>query len=249
MDERALRKALQYLRSDGEDVRAEGLSRVQRLATEAAYVVTGLDDDADWNAAEQTAWFDARNQLLSRPDIVGALVAIATGPSVDLRAKAVLVLGPLNLPQARAVVLDRMLHDSSPHVRLMSAVGLPWVDEPAVVDEYVQALGDSFPRVARTACTALGQIGDRRAVPALRAALDYPSWDVRFHACEALYALGAMDQRIVQVLERLSVDPAAEEHDRFAAHMNEPQRDGEERTSKVYTTAELLALARTAMSS
>jgi HEAT repeat protein len=249
MDERALQRALKCLRSDDEAVRADGLSRVRRLANKESYAITGLGDDADWNAEQQAVWFEARNNALSRPDIVEALVAIATGPSVDLRAQAVLVLGPLQVPQARAMVVDRMLNDPSPHVRLISAGGLAWVAEEAVVDAYIQALGDTFPRLARTACTALGMIGDPRAVPALRKALDYPSWGVRFNACEALYELGAVDARTLQVLEGLAADPAADEHDRFAAHMNKPEPGEEEPSRQVYTTVQLLDLARAAMSS
>ena len=61
------------------------------------------------------------------------------------------------------------------------------VGEPAVLI-IIQALGDDYSSVRVAACRALGEIGDRQAVPPLIQALR--DRDVRAAACEALGAIG-----------------------------------------------------------
>jgi HEAT repeat protein len=95
------------------------------------------------------------------------------------------------------------------------------------------------------ACSQLGHEGAREAVPAIRRMLSHDSWRVRWHACEALYRLAAVDLQVVTTLEALHQQPEGHDYSSWVLYC----RDGEpgpvqEALQQNMTTDELLQRAR-----
>jgi HEAT repeat protein len=116
------------------------------------------------------------------------------------------VLGDIGGDGVVAPLTDAL---ANPHAAGSALVGLGKLRHPATVGpliEYLDRTGNP------SAATVLGNTGDRRAVPALIAALRHPNPSTRFYAARALGKLG--DERALPGLELLR------EHD----HTLEPRK-------------------------
>jgi HEAT repeat protein len=98
----------------------------------------------------------------------------------------------------RALIADLRSKDGM--LRQRSRQSLVAIGKPAVIS-LVKLLRDRNDQVRWEASKALGEIGDRRAAPALIAALEDEEFDVRWLAAEGLIALGG--EGLVPLLEAL----------------------------------------------
>ncbi|WP_170982915.1 PVC-type heme-binding CxxCH protein [Dyadobacter frigoris] len=111
------------------------------------------------NAAEQLV---ARGNVAVAP-VLSALPAIKDD---NIRAAAIFVLSRINTTDALVGVRNG-LNDKSSVVRTASARAIGLARDSKSVDKLMQLVQKDVPPVRRQAATALGQIGDVRAVPAL----------------------------------------------------------------------------------
>lgn len=120
-----------------------------------------------------------------------------------IRAGAVDVLAELDDPRSRTWIARAFL-DASPVVRSHAADALVQTER---FDVLADALEHERAEIRAEAADALGDLGDRRAVPLLVHALTDPSVAVR---CTASYALGDLrDLRAVHPLIAVLSDPEA----------------------------------------
>lgn len=141
-----------------------------------------------------------RNALLRWYRRLRALYDLRS-PDDGVRAAAVDVLAELDDPSARQRIVAAF-RDESPLVRSRAGDALVRADR---FDPLVEALRDERAEVRAEAADALGDLGDRRAVPLLIDALADPSVAVR---ATAAYALGDLrDLRAVQPLIAILADP------------------------------------------
>ncbi|MCE7070124.1 HEAT repeat domain-containing protein [Dyadobacter sp. CY327] len=111
------------------------------------------------NAAEQLV-------LRGNAAVAPILSALPTIKDDKIRAAAIFVLARINTTAAWAGVRNG-LNDKSSVVRVASARMIGLAKDVKSVDKLMQLVQKDFPPVRRQAATALGQIGDVRAVPAL----------------------------------------------------------------------------------
>lgn len=88
--------------------------------------------------------------------------------------------------------LRRALRDAHPEVRSRAVADLARTGDPRIMHDLLDALGDQDAGVREAAAAALGQMGTRSAVPALKQHLDHRDEDpwVRLRMAESLGTLG-----------------------------------------------------------
>jgi HEAT repeat protein len=129
-----------------------------------------------------------------------ALVRALDDADDEVRGKSATALGRLGDRRAISHLLDHLLTDSAPFVRVRIACSLGQFGGPEVIDRLVQALRDPAWWVRMRSVEALEQIGSTAEGP-LVVALDDPDPEIRGRAAVALERLGAAD-RVVQLIER-----------------------------------------------
>jgi hypothetical protein len=185
----------------------EDRDRFVRLG--CARALAELGDERFQRRILETAGAEARTETLGHeaevsPGLV-AEILLALGPSgadaladlsrsaqsVHLRRLAVAVLAALRLP-THAPVLRAALASNDDELVVEAARGLAALGDVEAVEMLLDVMGDRMRPtfVATEAASALGKIGDPRAVPMLEAALDWDDWSIRSSAAEALVELG-----------------------------------------------------------
>ena len=105
------------------------------------------------------------------PQITTALAPLVDSKNSDLRYGALQALGMIGSPEAREVFLQA-LGDPLSICRVAALDGLAVCPpSPAVVDQVIALLSDEKQGVRLHAASALGRLGDDRAVPHLQALL------------------------------------------------------------------------------
>jgi HEAT repeat protein len=152
------------------------------------------------NGTREEVWEAAKELESVAVDIAQALLRLLdTGTSVDARAAAAYVLGFGRFASARTS-LEKVLGDleEEPSVRGHAAEALAYIQGEDSVDVLLKHLEDESPAVMYWCAFALGQIGDARAVPALKRLVErvgeqrYETHSLR---AEALDAIAAISQR------------------------------------------------------
>jgi HEAT repeat protein len=118
-----------------------------------------------------------------------ALVRSLDDADDEVRAKSATALGRLGDRRAVATLLDHLLTDPAPFVRVRIASTLGQFDGPEVVDRLVRSLGDPAWWVRMRGVEALEQIGSVAEGPLL-VALDDPDAEIRQRAAVSLERLG-----------------------------------------------------------
>lgn len=111
---------------------------------------------------------NAMQQLIDRGNTAVAPIinALPTIRDEKTRASAYFILSRINTPNAWAGVRNGLL-DKSPIVRTAAARVLGLTKDAKSVDQLMRLVQKDTPQVRRQAATALGQIGEIRAIPAL----------------------------------------------------------------------------------
>lgn len=125
----------------------------------------------------------------------GAVQALTVGlsqlPSADARVKAVFALYRIGTEEALAAVRAG-LSDTDAQVRVAAARSVGLARDKRAVGKLLELVRQQEPAVRRQAATALGQIGEKEAIPALLAVADKTK--DRFIRHAITYALIAMNQ-------------------------------------------------------
>jgi HEAT repeat protein len=129
-----------------------------------------------------------------------ALVRGLSDADDEVRGKTATALGRLGDRRAIPHLLDQLLTDPAPFVRVRIASSLGQFGGPEVIDRLVQALRDPAWWVRMRSVEALEQIGAAAEGP-LVVALDDPDLEIRGRAAVALERLGAAD-KVVRLIER-----------------------------------------------
>lgn len=144
-----------------------------------------------------------------------ALVRSLDNPEDEVRGKSATALGRLGDPRAVGYLLEHLLTDPAPFVRVRIASALAQFGGPEVIDRLVRALGDPAWWVRMRSVEALEQIGSVAEGPLL-VALDDPDSEIRVRAAVALERLGVPDH-LVRLIERGErVEEAADTLVKFA---------------------------------
>ncbi|MGD9375211.1 MAG: DUF123 domain-containing protein [Anaerolineae bacterium] len=177
---------LEILGSGDEDSRETAAVALGAYGAGAAEPLAGLlaADDVD------TRWWAVRALAeTGGPRAVALAVDALTDADPDVRACAALVLGRIGDAEA-AEPLASCLTDNSAFVAGVATDALAMMGEPAVA-ALVEMLADAKPHARVLAVRALERIKSPEAIGPLYEVLDDPSYLVRYHAQEALEALGA----------------------------------------------------------
>jgi HEAT repeat protein len=148
------------------------------------------DSDPQIRAAAAEALGELRNA-----NAVPALISALSDAQLEVRVHAVSSLGQLRQRQAVAPLL-KLLDDKEQIVVLAAVEALGDLGDPLATKPLIpllrheHVLSQAFRSLPARTARALGQIGDRRAVPALIESLKGPSDDVIAEAAEALGKIG-----------------------------------------------------------
>lgn len=125
-------------------------------------------------------------------DAIGALTnVLRTSDAADVRTKAVFTLYRIATDETLAAVRSA-LEDSDRQVRIAAARAAGLAQDKRAVRQLMEMVRTDEPAVRRQAATALGQIGDPQAVPALLAAAE--GANDRFIEHAIIYALVTINQ-------------------------------------------------------
>lgn len=153
-----------------------------------------------------------RLRLIGGPQAVAAVIGALDDPSVHVRTMAGIALQRLRPPEA-VPILVKLLRSNAPggerafYVDVLDSIG-----DPAAVESLIEALQDADERVVRAACWSLITFEDSRAIEPLLRTLEHPLWHVRYEALSALVELGCGDERLPEVLAKLSQEPEAKNY-------------------------------------
>jgi HEAT repeat protein len=228
VDPRELELALDELANEDESVRLAGTKRLHRLVNQSASRLSGIPGPE--NLAQDRLLHAAVIDVINRDEISAAVLCALDDPSVDVRMQAAIMANNLTTPDAEATLIRHLLTDPVSGARALCAMALLDKSSQPVRDAFLVALKDQRSTVVSTACTGLKRIGSDAAIEPLRWVLNHPGWFVRFNACEALFALGAVDRQVITSLERLADEPEAANYDHMVTDSTGFEREyyGEE---------------------
>lgn len=144
--------------------------------------LTGSDPEARW-------WAVGALSYLPSPEATTLLISVAADPDVNLRAAALHALGQHATPVALLPLLFA-LSDPSPYLTRIATDALIQLGALSVPDLIRVLEADAQSHVRVNAARALALIGDKRAIPALFAALKDESVMVQYWAEEGLERMG-----------------------------------------------------------
>ncbi|MBA3444972.1 MAG: HEAT repeat domain-containing protein [Gemmatimonadales bacterium] len=134
-----------------------------------------------------------------------SLVRLLDDPEDEVRAKAAAALGRLRDQRAVGYLIEHLLTEPAPFVRVRIAASLGQFGGPQVIDRLVRSLGDPAWWVRMRSVEALEQIGGGAEGPLL-VALDDADPEIRVRAAVALERLGVPDNlvRMIESGERVT---------------------------------------------
>ncbi len=141
-------------------------------------------------------------------DAMETLITLTRDADAEVRAHAISGLSDFDDPR-KVAPLTAALSDANAEVRQHAASALGSIDGMTTAPRaLVDLLSDPNREVRREAANALGQIGDEKAVPALRRLLTDQDVETRRRVVEALKDIGGADA--IQSLLTLMKDPDPE---------------------------------------
>jgi len=155
------------LRDPVVDVRVVAAAAIWRLPDPAAVpALIELLDDTDANARQ---WATLALGVIRDTRSVAPLLELLDDPVPAVRLDVIRSLGRIRNAGALAALETRASTSGAPNDERVEAVGaLAVLDAPQRIDALVRLLGSRERQVREAAITALGQVGDALALPALR---------------------------------------------------------------------------------
>jgi HEAT repeat protein len=238
-------KVLADFRSEDAGVREEAIGQLSRL------IFTTLGDpsgdpsgETEPTEEQQRQWDEAKHQLMSRPDIAGALLSALNDSNAGVRAKAALSLAWVKPETGEHALISHLQNDPAGIVRWVCVSSLDNRWYRASLEVFTGALNDPDDYVISYACITLGRMGDTRAVEPLHRLFSHATWRARYGACEALVRLNAVDNQVVAALEVLVEEPEGIEHEAWIKRSNKVDADMEMNIPPSLTPREVLEKAR-----
>jgi len=180
-----------------------------QLAAEAAVIHVGApavhlltESLQSTDAVTRRRAAEALGEIGMQETAADALLRLANDPEPVVRATAVLALSTMGDRRATPELV-RLLDDPGATVRRQAADVLARLGDPAAVPPLI-ALLDPYQPGRVSAIQTLGQLKDRRAVPALRKLLDHPDQYTSIMAARALAEIGD-PAALPAVLDKLAV--------------------------------------------
>lgn len=212
-----LEDILSTLQDEQETVRQHSLQRLH------AYFICagGPMENGTITQAAKEAGDKAVTQQLQDREIVPLLLGAMEDTSARIRACTALVLGHVTNAEAQEALIQHLQDDPAHQVRHMCVAGLRnRSNSQRKMQGLIAALQDEHYTVVFPACLSLGQIGDPQAIEPLRCVLSHSSWNVRFYACQALVRLNSVNLPVVNLLEELTQQPEAQQHNELMQKVN-----------------------------
>ncbi|MCA9914900.1 MAG: HEAT repeat domain-containing protein, partial [Anaerolineae bacterium] len=107
-------------------------------------------------------------ERLMLPESVAPLYSMLHDPSPQVQSHAVSALGWIGGTEAVDTLMSLLLDDTAPMVRIQVIATLGWLRERRTVEILIRCVKDEDEWVAYAAISALSEIGDDRAIPALQ---------------------------------------------------------------------------------
>jgi HEAT repeat protein len=140
---------------------------------------------------------------------VDPLIAALDDEYRKVRFLAALALSMLNAKPALPRLLRALAEDAEGDVRMQCVHAISSIAPGECFDALAEALADPHPHVRMAVCSSFQASKEHRAIPLLRTMLDDPDWNVRLGVCEALVALEAVDERVLEAIGQLCGSPEA----------------------------------------
>lgn len=131
------------------------------------------------------------------------ILKVIHDPKLQIRRLAVVYLGDVGSPEA-ITQLCEALKDSSPVIRRTAGDTLSDLGDPVATEPMIEALQDKSKLVRWRAARFLFDVGDERCVPALRAAIDDPEFEVSLQARMALERIEAGEEAVGTVWQQMA---------------------------------------------
>lgn len=164
-----VRAVAPLLRSENASVRNSAMDILREISADDMKEINKLLHDAD----PDIRIFAADILGTSESPVAVAMLTevLATEPEVNVRYQVCISLGELGDPNA-AKVLSHELEDDEDWVKFAAVEALAKIRADSCADILIQALPESSELVASTIISALGEMGNMRAVPILLRRLD-----------------------------------------------------------------------------
>lgn len=128
-----------------------------------------------------------------KPEAAKVLLEMLQSNDIELRANAVWALGFVASEITAEPLLECLNNDKHPKIRALAAGSLSsFKSDPNVVDELLKSIHDSSEEVQISVISALGYLGDPRAIVPLQEALKTAKGKVRTFSRNALEQLGGL---------------------------------------------------------
>jgi HEAT repeat protein len=168
-----------------------------------AEAATGLMEalhDSDPLVRQYSAWALGHLGDHAPPTVLAPLLSLLNDPDLAVADTAAEAIGQIGAGTDTVSQLLTLVREGRTHSRRAAALALESLESPLSYDALLRALGDEDADVRQRAIAALGEVGDRRAVPALMDRLAHdPTASVR---TEAAYRLGLLgDVRALSILK------------------------------------------------
>ncbi|HSI65322.1 MAG TPA: HEAT repeat domain-containing protein [Candidatus Saccharimonadia bacterium] len=141
--------------------------------------VGGSDDDRHYHALEVLV----KHAEKTRDPLITLL---HSAPEEFTRSRCATVLSCMQHPAVQEALLSALQEDDSWVVRSNAVTGLRDLEDTSAVPAIIKALSDSSEIVRRWCAGILGKLGDERAVPRLKQALQNKDEWTTFHAASSL---------------------------------------------------------------
>lgn len=166
---------------------AERVHETQDVVVRVADGLCRAMHDPSWIVREMA--IEALGRTGGELAFSAALLAASSDDDMDVRLKALSVLAQLGDPRAIPALID-LLKGNYYETTLAAAQGLATIGEPAV-PPLLAALPELHGIGLRDGVTALGWIGDARALPLLQALEGNPDVSYDLHASEGILRMNA----------------------------------------------------------
>lgn len=217
-----LERLLAHPHTDTRRTAALSLGKIALPA--AAGPLIGALHDEDPLVRQYSAWALGNLGELAPSHAAGALAGLLDDPSFPTAMAAAEAIGKINVPSHVVEHVLNTLHHPSEKTRRAAIQALIWLEHPSAYGALIESLKDAHAEVRQGAVAALGELGDRRAVPRMQDRLQHdPAAGVR---SEAAYRIGKMgDAGSISMLKAAALgdpEPAVREWATWAARQLKP---------------------------
>jgi HEAT repeat protein len=171
--------------------------------------------DADPSVRQYSAWALGNLGERASPEAASALIVLLGDPVSTVANAAAQAIGSIGAEPEAVTQLLTILREGSVQARRAVITVLSVLESPLTYNGLLSALADQNADVRQEAVAALGELGDRRAVPEIEARLRLDtSGGVR---TEAAYRLGMMsDEGSLPILRAAAAEDPNERVRRWA---------------------------------